>query len=66
MIKVNGREIDFIKGMTLSDALMEAGESSDAMTLVVVNGVLIPCGQPYRQPLTDGTDVRLLPIMSGG
>ncbi len=66
MIKVNGQAINFEKGMTLLDALKAAGESPDVMTLVVVNGVLIPFGQPYRQPLTDGAEVKLLPIVSGG
>lgn len=66
MIMVNKREIDYIAGMTVADALKIAGVFTDAMTLVVVDGILLPTGQPYRQLLTDGAVIRLLPIISGG
>ncbi|OLN31864.1 sulfur carrier protein ThiS [Desulfosporosinus metallidurans] len=66
MITVNGREIDYNTGMTVIDALKAAGESADAMTLVVVDGKLLPCGQPYMEPLADGARIKLLPIISGG
>lgn len=66
MIKVNGLKIEFKHGMTVADALKLAGKSPDAMTLVVLDGKLLPCGQPYKDSLADGSEIRLLPIVSGG
>lgn len=66
MIKVNGLKIKFNNGMTVEDALKSAGKSPDALTLVVLNGKLLPYGEPYNKPLTDGSEIRLLPIVSGG
>lgn len=66
MITVNGREIEFKKDMTLSDALMATEESTNAMTLVILDGKLIPWGQPYKEPLLDGSEIKLLPIICGG
>jgi len=66
MITVNKREIPYKIGMTVEDAIRAAGESFDSMTLVVVDGVLIPCGRPHKDPLDDGSYIKLLPILSGG
>ncbi|MFZ5643395.1 MAG: sulfur carrier protein ThiS [Bacillota bacterium] len=66
MITVNGREIHFENGMTVADALKAAGESVDAMTLVLVDGKLLPCGRLHMEPLADGSHIRLLPLVSGG
>lgn len=66
MITVNGREISYKNGMTVADALEAAGEYVSALTLVMVDGKLLPCGQPYNESLVDGTRIELLTIVSGG
>lgn len=66
MISVNGREINFENGMTVADALRAAGESTDAMTLVVVDGKVIPHNLLQTTPVTDGAQIMLLPLLSGG
>lgn len=66
MITVNGKKINFKEGMTAADAVMAAGESVDGVTLVVIDGVVLPCGQLPREPLSDGTEIKLLSIISGG
>jgi len=66
MITVNGRGIVYEKGMTVIDALKVAGESADGLTLVIVNEKLLPYGQPYTEPLEDGSHIKLFPIVSGG
>ncbi|HBV88937.1 MoaD/ThiS family protein [Desulfosporosinus sp.] len=66
MIRVNGREIVYEKGMTVIDALRAAEESADGLTLVIVNEKLLPYGQPYTETLEDGSHIKLFPIVSGG
>ncbi|MTI84300.1 MAG: sulfur carrier protein ThiS [Firmicutes bacterium] len=66
MITVNGREINFEKGITVADALEAAGETADAMTLVIVDGKVLPCGQLHTKPLVDGANIKLITLVSGG
>lgn len=66
MITVNGQKFDFENGMTVADALKAAGEYTDSMTLVVVNGKVIPNEQLDIQLLNDGSNIKLMPIISGG
>lgn len=65
MITVNEREIKFEKGMTVADAIKAAGEPVDAMTLVVVDGKVLPSGRLDLE-LADGMEIRLWPVVSGG
>jgi thiamine biosynthesis protein ThiS len=66
MITVNGQIINFEEGMTAADALRIAEKPIDAMTLVVVDGIVIPCNQLHNKLLTEDTNIKLLPLMSGG
>jgi len=66
MITVNGLEIAYVKRMTVIEALKAAGESADGLTLVIVNEKLLPYGRPYTEPLEDGSQIKLFPIVSGG
>lgn len=66
MIKVNEREINFTSGMTVADALQEAGETVDAMTLVIVDDKLLPRDQLNERTLADGARIKLLTLVSGG
>lgn len=66
MITVNEKQIRFVEGMTAADALKAAGESPGAMTLVVVNGKVVPRDRLDMVPLADGAHIKLLTIVSGG
>lgn len=66
MITVNGAEINYRDDMTVTDALQAAGESADTVTLVLVDGKVLPFGELHTQPLTDGAKIKLLRIISGG
>ncbi|MGI9950918.1 sulfur carrier protein ThiS [Moorellaceae bacterium AZ2] len=66
MITVNGKEIDFKNGMTVADVLRTTGESLDAGTLVVVDGKVISHDLLQTTPVTDGAQIMLLPLLSGG
>jgi thiamine biosynthesis protein ThiS len=66
MITINRREINFENGMTVANALRAAGESADAMTVVLVDGIVLPCGKLHKELLADGAHIDLLPIISGG
>lgn len=66
MITVNEQEILFEQNMTVADALRAAGEAIDDMTLVMMDGKVLPCGQYHLEPLEDGAHIKLLPILSGG
>jgi len=66
MVTVNGQKINFENGMTVSDALRAAGESPDAMTLVVVEGRVLSRNQLNNELLCDGTHIKLMPILTGG
>lgn len=66
MIKVNGHKIDFEKGMTVADALQAVGKSTDAMTLVMVDGKVLPRERLHKIALANGKEIKLLPIISGG
>lgn len=66
MITVNGQKINFEEGMTAADALRIAEKPIDAMILVVVDGIVIPCNQLHKKLLNEDTNIKLLPLMSGG
>ena len=66
MITVNGKTIDYEEGMTVSIAIRKAGEAVDNVTLVVVDRLVLPCGEIHAQAVADGASIKLLRIISGG
>ena len=66
MITINGKEVPFAEGMTVSDAIKAVDEQIDQMTLVLVNKTLLPHSTIYNQALEDGSQIKLLYIMGGG
>lgn len=66
MIIVNEQEIDYKIGMTVADAIVKAGETLDIMTLVMVDGEVLPYNRLNSELLVDGMNIKFLPILSGG
>lgn len=66
MVKVDNKEVEFIEGMTVADALKSAGERLAQMVIVVVDGKIISREDIGITYLTDNTKVSLLRLISGG
>lgn len=66
MITVNGRQIEFHAGMTLANALKEAGEVLDEMTIVFMDNRVLHHDQLEDEILHGCEDIKLLKIVSGG
>lgn len=66
MVRVNEREIEYKKGMTVADAIREAGQSIDKMTIVMVDGIVLSLDEIKSVIVEDGAFIKLLPLISGG
>ncbi|NLY67889.1 MAG: MoaD/ThiS family protein [Tissierellia bacterium] len=66
MVRVNEREIEYKKGMTVADAIREAGQSIDKMTIVIVDGIVLSLDEIKSVIVEDGAFIKLLPLISGG
>lgn len=66
MVRVNEREIEYKKGMTVADAIREAGQSIDKMTIVMVDGIILSLDEIKYVIVEDGAFIKLLPLISGG
>lgn len=66
MVRVNEREIEYKKGMTVADAIREAGQSIDKMTIVMVDGIILSLDEIKSVIVEDGAFIKLLPLISGG
>lgn len=66
MVTVNKIQIQYRQGMTVDDALKEAGEEISPMVIVIVNGKVISRGDISKTRINDKAEIRLLPLISGG
>ena len=66
MVTVNKIQIQYRQGMTVDDALKEAGEEISPMVIVIVNGKVISRGDRSKTRINDKAEIRLLPLISGG
>ena len=66
MVIVNGSEIPFKAGMTAADAIQAAGELTDGVTLIVIDGKVIPPMELNTTLMSDSTVIKLMRIISGG
>jgi sulfur carrier protein ThiS len=66
MITVNNIEIEFYQGMTAAEALKEAGEMLDAMTIVFMDNKVLQHDQLGEEILEGFENIKLLKIVSGG
>ena len=65
MIAVNDKTIQFYEGMTIAEAIQEAGEMIDHMTIIMQDKTIIQYNQIDKK-ISDGTSLRILRILSGG
>ncbi|MDF2949119.1 MAG: hypothetical protein K0R07_1146 [Sedimentibacter sp.] len=65
MIVVNDKIIKFYEGMTIADAIKEAGEMIDYMTIIMQDKSIIQYNQIDKK-VSDGTNLKILRILSGG
>ena len=66
MITVNNKEIEFHQGMTAAEALKEAGEILDSMTIVFMDNKVLQHDQLGEEVLEGFESIKLLKIVSGG
>lgn len=65
MIAVNDKIIQFREDMTIADAIQEAGEEIDQMTIIMHEKTVIQYNQVDKK-ISDGTSLKILRILSGG
>ena len=65
MVTVEGVPIHYYAGLTLMDAIKAADKSLDAMTLVMLDGKVVP-RDSLDDALLDECEIKLLQLMSGG
>lgn len=66
MVTVNNKKIEFYNGMTIADALKAAGEVTDAIVLVMVDGKILPHNKFDVELVAENTQIKLLPLITGG
>ena len=66
MITVNGEQIRYRQGMTLAEALDAACVDMGAPMLITVGGKLANKANAKRIMLSDGAEICVMPILSGG
>lgn len=65
MITVNNKIIIHHEGMTVEDAVLDAGEAVDSMTIIMVDKKIIQHDQ-IDEIIADNTNIKVLRILSGG
>ena len=66
MVTINSSPVEFRQEMMLAHALAEACIDTEAPMLITVNGVLVDKSNVGRHALSDGDEIRVMPILSGG
>lgn len=66
MIRVNDKEVSFEAGMTVADAIEISGIAISSMIIVMVNGESIALNAINEIELSEGTNIKLLTLLSGG
>jgi thiamine biosynthesis protein ThiS len=66
MIKVNGKERPWKKGITVADLLKEIGATDDSYDLVIINGQHVLQSDYEKTVIFNNAEVRLIPMIAGG
>ena len=65
MIRINEKEIEWRQGMTVSDAMNDV-DMSFPLVVVAVNDQIIPKRELGNYELSDGDEIKVLHLTSGG
>ena len=65
MIRVNDKEVEFSRGMTIADAMIKAGWNTGDGTIVMVDGEVLSKEELSREAESD-TEIRVMLLVSGG
>ena len=65
MIRINEKEIEWREGMTVSDAMNDV-DISFPLVVVSVNDQIIPKRELGNYELSDGDEIKVLHLTSGG
>jgi sulfur carrier protein len=65
MIRINEKEIEWREGMTVSDAMNDV-DISFPLVVVAVNDQIIPQRELGNYELSDGDEIKVLHLTSGG
>jgi len=66
MITVNGEQVQHRQSMTLAAALDAVCVDMGAPMLITIDGKLADKANAKRIMLSDGAEIRVMPILSGG
>ena len=66
MVRVNGEQIQYRENMTLAEALDAVCLDVGAPMLITVNGILTDKVDAKHTVIDAGTEIRVMPILSGG
>ena len=66
MVKINGTLIEFNDGMTLAELLAKAGVDRESCSLITVDGKLVDKNNIGQFLPSDGAEIRVLHLLSGG
>ncbi len=65
MIQVNGRDFEWVEGLTIQ-AILQANRYSSPRIVVKVNGKVVRQPEWPRHVVADGDDVRAIHLIGGG
>lgn len=65
MMTVNGREVEWVEGMTVQ-SLLDKCRYSFPLIIVKVNGEFVPRREFDHHTVADGDEVEAIHLMSGG
>lgn len=66
MIKVNGQDLHWTEGMTVSDVLEQMGYTALNLITVFVDGLHVPERDYATTAVSDGAEVKALHLHHGG
>ena len=66
MITINGKEFEYVEGMTVGEAYRLACGASKLEHIASMNGTLILHSLIDSTPVTDGAELVFIPSASGG
>lgn len=66
MIKIDNKEFEFVKGMTVAEALKLSGEIIDLSVIVLLDGKVVSRSDLDKTYVYDDSKISILRLISGG